>query len=336
MANIKRKSTSHIIGEQALDALKSRLPTYWTIREYRPDYGIDLAIELFEANGDSFDTLGEHLFVQLKGSTNLKTKSLTLLQRTNVEKAPFKLQQSLSKSSNMDVVKFSIDTSELVTIQRMSAAAPVLLVVVDTVSRRIFFVCLNDYIDKILLPEDSAYATPETKTVYIPIKNEITGSEESLIPLRFYAKRAKLYAAFQKISYQTQELNYTSNSELINRANHFAEVLLRYDFWQSCDWWKPIGEAYIQLCNLLQDGKPHLWDYQAKHKDELLTSEGWQDNFCHSDETYSYKEIEQFRDIRLLWQQLANLGAIYEEICREWFLPTDLGNLTSLFVDDPA
>ena len=33
--------------------------------------------------------------------------------------------------------------------------------------------------------------------------------------------------------------------------------------------------------------------------------------------------------ISTLWNQLANLGRIYEEMCREWFLPTYLGDLNN-------
>ena len=48
MNRSKRKTDSHIIGEQAVKFVKSLLPTEWTARELVPDYGIDLEIELFE------------------------------------------------------------------------------------------------------------------------------------------------------------------------------------------------------------------------------------------------------------------------------------------------
>ena len=44
---------------------------------------------------------------------------------------------------------------------------------------------------------------------------------------------------------------------------------------------------------------------------------------------YTLDEVLLFQEIRALWHQLSNLGAIYEEVCREWFLPTYLGAVTS-------
>jgi hypothetical protein len=66
-------------------------------------------------------------------------------------------------------------------------------------------------------------------------KNEITNEERDNVPLRFYAKRAKLMAAFQKFAYQKNELDYTNNVHLKEAATHFANILLRYDFWKSCE-----------------------------------------------------------------------------------------------------
>ena len=42
----KRKTLAHLIDKSALDIIDDLIPEYWTIREYKPDYGIDLAIEL--------------------------------------------------------------------------------------------------------------------------------------------------------------------------------------------------------------------------------------------------------------------------------------------------
>lgn len=42
----KRRSEAHVIGDYAIDILKQHLPKEWVVREYHPDYGIDLSIEL--------------------------------------------------------------------------------------------------------------------------------------------------------------------------------------------------------------------------------------------------------------------------------------------------
>ena len=65
MMRPKRKTDSHIIGDQAVKHVINLLPDEWTIRELTPDYGIDLQIELFEKTATSgtskndYDTLGE-------------------------------------------------------------------------------------------------------------------------------------------------------------------------------------------------------------------------------------------------------------------------------------
>ena len=77
----KRKSLSHIIDATANEIIRSKLPIYWSIRDYKPDYGIDLAIELFEKSNDgtnNYDTLGEHIFIQVKGTKKIKTISIKI------------------------------------------------------------------------------------------------------------------------------------------------------------------------------------------------------------------------------------------------------------------
>ena len=49
-ADAKKKAISNIIDEKAINLTKQILPNYWTIRDYKPDYGIDLAIETFDDN----------------------------------------------------------------------------------------------------------------------------------------------------------------------------------------------------------------------------------------------------------------------------------------------
>jgi hypothetical protein len=61
----------HVIDKEAQDLLRSVLPKNWILRDYRPDYGLDFALEVFRevpqddgkhgAKG-SFETLGEHIF----------------------------------------------------------------------------------------------------------------------------------------------------------------------------------------------------------------------------------------------------------------------------------
>lgn len=48
----KERAKSHLNEEYSRELLKRQLPLEWVFREYSPDYGIDLNIELFsETNG---------------------------------------------------------------------------------------------------------------------------------------------------------------------------------------------------------------------------------------------------------------------------------------------
>ena len=91
MSRSKRKPEAHIIGEEAVRIIEALLPAHWTIREYHPDYGIDLAVEVFERSGTetnghpAYDTLGEHLFLQVKGCRSIEPIQFKVTDRINVE-----------------------------------------------------------------------------------------------------------------------------------------------------------------------------------------------------------------------------------------------------------
>ena len=170
------------------------------LREYRPDYGLDYAVEVFEDAGTSYpQTLGEHFFIQLKSTESPKTGSLRLHRRGNVEKGREELDDEPSMS--IDTYSLSLETSELVTVERMGVGLPVLLVIADLTRERCIFVCLNDYIDKILVPRFDDYRDAEYRTVHLPCSNDVSATV-GRIALRWYAKRSKLFSAFQRFTFQ--------------------------------------------------------------------------------------------------------------------------------------
>lgn len=335
MNRSKRKVAAHIIGEEAVRIVKGLLPKHWTPREYHPDFGIDLAIELFEKSGpdrhgrDRYDTLGEHLFMQVKGVEGINPVQLKIADRISVERTDPKTDAVADGSEiTLPVFSFPIETSELVTVQRMGAALPVLLVLVDLSTSRAFFICLNDYIDKLILPFDENFVDRDSKVVHVPECNEIVASEEGLLALRFYAKRAKLMAAFAKFRYQQHQFEYVHNEQLADQAAYFARVLLRYDFWDSCQWWGLIAHVHEALLRFAGTGSPGLMRMAEGATLPDYDERCWTDGFSGHRE-YSRRELLRFQEIRQLWDELANVGNVYEEICREWFLPTPLGISTS-------
>jgi hypothetical protein len=103
------------------------------LREYRPDYGLDFTIEVFKT-GDRpsmYETLGEHLFVQLKSVAVPEPKPLAVFARGNVEKGPETLDRT-DKVADIETYRFQLETPDLTTVERMGIAVPVLLIIADT------------------------------------------------------------------------------------------------------------------------------------------------------------------------------------------------------------
>jgi len=319
----KKRPISHITGDNAVDKVKSFLPAEWVIRTITPDYGIDLLIELFDfidQEKSMCETLGEFLFVQVKGTTDLERKNIKIHPVHNVAKANWK--ENKDEYMDIEVINFTIDTSLLDTVKRVGTSVCVMLFVIDIKQNELFAICLNDIIDKYIQPRNPSYRSQETITIPIPTDNKIDGSFESLVPLRLYAKRSKLYSAFTTIRYQLKELRreisqpeiaFLNESpeegkelefvtkELADFILFFADQLLQLDIWKIGNHLLALGICKLNLDKLVSDIKEgKLNNYHAL----IMAS------------------IQ-------VWEQLDNMSSIYEEICREWFLPKFVGQLGS-------
>jgi len=320
MAKAKQRSEAHLIDQEGQKLLLSKLPKHWVLREYRPDYGLDFTIEVFKSVDNSlaasagYETLGEHFFVQLKSIAAPKVKEFAIFGRENVEKSHQKLNRA-DKVADIKTYSFQLETSELVTVERMGIAVPVLLVIADLAAQRCSFVCLNDYIDKILIPHFRDYRVTQSRTVHIPMSNEI-GTAHGLVGLRWYAKRPKLIAAFQRFTYQYSELQWAADyGDWRGLAEVFAGKIANYDFWNDTEMWKLIEEDAVGLQNFIKTGQPGFLK-------EFTIQEG----FDELERRDHFRKLDVFE----LWRQLSLLPNIYEDICREWFLPTALGKLSSI------
>jgi hypothetical protein len=318
----KKQTEQHLIDADGQRLLRGCLPRHWVLRDYRPDYGLDFALEIFadpkSANKPAtYETLGEHLFIQLKTVTSAKIKPLQLYGRVNVEKQ----REALNKNNlvgALNTLRFSMETSELITVERMGVGVPVLLVVADLSQSKCFFVCLNDYIDKILIPRHHDYRAKANRTIHVPLLNEIGSLEPGQLALRWYAKRPKLYAAFNRFTFQAAELGYKRHSpEGPRMAKYFASRIASYDFWDDTEMWKLIGYYGAAVRRFLAGGSPELMSIiEPVAKGDAARSEQI---------TAQLKSNEALE----LWRLLAVLPQTYEDVCREWFLPTGLGYASS-------
>ena len=326
MGEGKKRSKSQVLGDKAVSILKNMFPSEWVTREFNPDYGIDLAIEIFEPFDTGYLATGEHIYFQVKGTENLEIKKFKVFERMNVEKE-ITIKE---KYEDIDVVKFQLDTAILRTIEKMGSAVPVLLIVVDIVNLSAYYVCLNDYIEKVIVPENPNYDKQKTIMVNIPTENVIHDKKD-ILPIEWYSKRAKLFALFNKAHYQRSELEYIGDECLTDYIVHFAEIIRRLDAWKASKYFLALHMAKSDLDYFLEHKITRNAEQQIKEhmkKGEDVDSLCWETN--HSIDEISFKSASIAMDLRTLWDNICNCGNIFEDIAKEWYLPTYLGIIARL------
>jgi hypothetical protein len=325
MSEGKQRSISQIIGENAVEIIRRIFPDEWVIREYTPDYGIDLAVEIFEEYKENYITTGEHVYFQIKGTETLMLGKVKVHKRSNVEKKY--TEKEIYKE--IDVVKFSIDTALLATVEKMGSAVPVVLVVVDVINRDAYFVCLNDYIEKIIIPCKPKYTEQESLVINIPISNKLEIGKD-IVPIKWYAKRAKLFALFSKANYQRSELDYIDDMNLLNDIQHFAKIIRRFDAWSASKYFFALKIVQDELDYFLENGTTRMAEETIKHYRNIgedVEEKCWETN--HSLSELSLVESQNSILLRGLWDRICNCGFILEDLSKEWFLPTYAGLITS-------
>lgn len=322
MAHRKRRSAQQMMEEESLTLVRNQLPKEWVMHQYAPDYGIDFVVETFEFIDEEeqiAETLGEFFFVQMKSVDTAHRQNITVYQRHNVEKS---ILEDKSNAANIQVIAFPIDVNELYTIQNIGTTVPTVLFLAELSSGNIYFVCLTDYIEKILVPRNKIEENSSTVTLYIPIDNIIT--DKSVVQyLSFLARRSKLYGAFNKFSYQSSELQYADEPETL--VKHFLSIIKGYDFWTAKTQWPMISECYKELLSIdcfysLNDSERKKWLFQnefSKSCYELLAGDEQLATEKQKIDHIFFKEY-----VLKFWSNLCTMSSIYEEFCKEWFLPT--------------
>ncbi|MGC5660177.1 DUF4365 domain-containing protein [Micromonospora sp. WMMD723] len=316
MSRTKRRVTAHIRDDEGIKIVRSKLPAHWVVREITPDYGLDLHIEVFEPDVDGAehaDAYGEHLFAQVKTTSSVSAKRLKVQHRRNVEKGRLQYDET-SEEEEIEVVRQVLETSELRTVESMGSAIPVLLLVVDESAREVYFVCLNDYISKVLTPENARWRSQASSTIRIPAFNRLDYLNSSFSYIRLLARRAKLLSAFLTFGYQRHEYNSAINKaanlqgatmEAV-RASDVGDMLQKFfasdlalDIWETAGpgTWRPLVDVHQDLRQCFA-----MLQMSANHVSAaFFLSQVWT---CFS--------------------RAENLGRMYEELCREWRLPTAL------------
>lgn len=318
----KQRQANHITGDRGINLVRSKLPDYWVARDINPDYGLDLHVEVFEEDphdAASSNTLGEHFYVQVKTFEHLKTERVTVRHRSNVTKRTPDLQQG--DPVEIDVVKFSLDTATLLTVQTMGAAVPVLLFLVDLSTKTVFYVCLNDYIEKSVLPYKPSYEEQGSVTIVVPAWNVLDADDFSFAYLWFLARRGKFYAAFNTFAYQFHELQRALDSHPpIPDEHDIGKVYLDPEF-------RAMALAFLRTSLRLAIWVPSGPGYWAPLEDVKNDLESCLNGFPPDTALYCVAASHFETYLHEAFRRADNLGRMYEEIVREWRLPTAMASV---------
>lgn len=245
----KRRNVHHLQGERGVNAVRAALPKHWVSREINPDYGLDLHIEAFESSPDDpdgYDALGEHFFAQVKSERAVKV--LHIQPFVDEGSGAFEQRDSGPSEKRLKVVSYQVETTLLETVRRMGSAIPVVLFLYDKTECRTYYICLTDWVSKILPGWRENFHLQDTVTVHIPAAN-VMSDNESNDYFSALALRPKLYGAFQYINLRGPEVqraayeipicydDYGSAEAQVARLHsafgRFCSDLTSLDFWGS-------------------------------------------------------------------------------------------------------
>ncbi|MBU8867816.1 DUF4365 domain-containing protein [Paenarthrobacter aromaticivorans] len=296
-------------------------PPEWVVRPIQYDYGLDLEVEVFHAIPSSdrrqkYQTWGEHSYLQVKTTDNVS----------------FGKYKGSDKET--EVLKFLIETTELRLVEAMGASVPVILFVVDRANLQVFYICLNDYISKILTPCNPAWRDQRMVTLYIPVRNQIKVSDKEFDPTSHWgyfartARRSKIYSAANLTHHYSIELGYAlvdldageSNPEIfskaalqfLERANQYAWEIAELDIWRKTDSEWGAMEGFRETLTILHDRI-----LQLKEPLKNLPSRG--DEF----EQAAFHFLGRVDFMRGVFTSLSTIGRLYEQIGRLERLPGD-------------
>jgi hypothetical protein len=296
--------------------LRSVLPREWVIHEYAPDYGIDGTVEIFEPvenDPGSFETLGEHIFFQLKSINKGNVVPRVAVQRSNPllgrEQLISRRDSGEQLAVRFDVITYDMEVNELLTVEAMGASVAVVLFFVPLDQNEVYVVNLTDYIDRVLNFEDPAWRNKESKRMYIPVANRVP-TMPAMALLRQYGKRAKLMHLFNMTAYQHAAITEwfdDREDEITVLASRFCDRLLALDVWNENSW--AILQHYHGIICAYRD--------LFAGDESAMSRLGWKD-FGNP----TGVKLDLYSKIRFTWQGLNSLGLNYEDLVREWGLPT--------------
>lgn len=313
MENGKIRHSNHMIDARAIQFLQNIFPVEWVARTIQPDYGIDLDLELFDYENDQCVTLGEHVFLQVKGTTN-PTYSQCHLFGNAREAAAFG-----DPNTKIDVINYSLEVPMLNLVERMGSSLPVLLVVVDLKSTNAYYICLNDYIRHVLPHQAPDYRTQGHVTIHIPKENILSEDD-----LRWYGKRVKVCSLMQEILAAKDDSCYARGVDLVESMRSLVNRIQSNDAWNARSHWGFMLVLYRKLQELITNG---MYDQEGENWAKLgvPNSDDWKNTtlYVGSEERLESGLICAQESSCLRFLDLCSaMVSSFENDARHWGLPT--------------
>lgn len=309
MVDGKIRNQNHITDTRALRFLHAAFPPEWVPREMTPDYGIDIDLELFGYENGKCITLGEHVFLQVKGTDHAQYGRIQF----------FGSNENQDSKTTINVLKFQIEVPLLNLVERMGSGIPVLLTVVDLQKEQAYYICLNDYIRYVLPLQNPDYKSQDSVVIYIPVKNKI--SEWAFL---WYGKRTKLYALFQEIHAVDDTCHYKYGEDLICTVRALLERIREHDSWKARDSWGYLELLYERLMEMCEN------DMVTNESKEFVMTcvenpDNWKESVVYAgiDErpTLGYVFAQEISCKRFL-ELASGMASNFDECIRKFGLPT--------------
>jgi hypothetical protein len=323
----KERVDAHLSEDASEAIVKQHLPNEWVMRKLHPDYGVDVSIEVFERVNTKIPTMGEFVFVQLKSRQELTGSCLKISERGNVEKAIDSEQGRYF--FELDVVKYVIDSDTIDNARLMGPSTPLMLFVVELKTKEVYYICLTEYYDKILEPRGFDFSAQKSVSINIPKSNRLSDQRAHEV-MRFFATRAKLYAMFNLAQFQFRESRYlldvfTSHEHVDELAENykiierFARRLRAMPIWERPTIWQLMRDYRDRLDRIISEIEGGALSKIKKGIDEFLAGDD-----------KGLAELMAFSHLCILsWKQFSAIGQTFEDLVREWFLPTFAGQIGS-------
>lgn len=323
----KRRIDSHLKEDSSEILISRLLPEEWVIRKLHPDYGVDVTVEVFERLGEQIPTMGEFLFVQIKATSSLNRGVVPIKTRGNVEKS--RDLQDGKVEHELDIIRYVVDSDTIDNARLMGPTTPLMLFVCDMVNSEVYYLCLTDYYDKIIEPRGLELDAQNSFTVLIPAGNKLT-DPRSVQVMRLYAARSKLYGMFNLAQFQYREARWIfedfTDQDKIEKFSENFSIIQRFTYRLRA---MPVWEREIPW-RLMQEYRDRLdliiKNIEADACGLILRGVA---AFNEGDDDALTPLIQFHRLCSMSWEQFSAIGQTFEDIVREWFLPTWLGQLTS-------